>query len=77
MTVTLARQGEFVALKLVADGERDETTVDDAAAASGALTVGLQLWSAAHLAASQNGRLDVADSQQVRVYTLALPAGTP
>jgi signal transduction histidine kinase len=78
VTLTLERRGEFVAVKLVADGERDETTVDDSAAASrSSLTVGLQLWSAAHLAASQHGHLEVVDDAHVRTYALALPAAKP
>jgi signal transduction histidine kinase len=76
ITVTIERQAELTVVNLLASGEAvgaaTEASVDPPS-----LNSALQLWMAAHLAAAQQGRLDVVDSASGRTYRFALPAANP
>jgi hypothetical protein len=72
ISVTVGK-AEAVTVTLTASGE-GETVPENGIAARSSLTAGLQAWAAAHLAATQHGRLDVIDTENGRKYVMRLPA---
>lgn len=79
IVVRAEREGDtaMVCLNASSEGDAGDSRDDDHQASSAdALTRGMQVWAAAHLAEAQRGRVTLTTSDQVLTLTLSVPAAS-